>query len=196
MSIDRAVSTLSLILTVAAGFVAMSAMQRVETMQDDMEAREARMAAAPAEVPPPPPPPVVADELGEAMNSFARRFAGLWFAGRSGHWRLADYEIREMQEVIKEIQAMNKFETGVNVGGVLDAVNRTQLKEIDNAVVARDPKAFEIAYHNMLKACNSCHTSSGHSYIQVKVPDQEPVVNRIYTPAPKEPAAVKVSDSD
>jgi len=197
MSMDRVISTLSLVLTVAAGLVAMIAVQRVDEMKQEMVERDSRMAAAPAEPrPAPPPPPVAEDELGEAMNSFARRFAGLWFAGRSGHWRLADYEIREMQEVIKEIQAMNKFETGVNVGGVLDAVDRTQLKAIDNAVVARDVKAFEVAYQDMMKACNSCHTSTGHAFIQIKMPTEPPVVNRVYEPAPQKPETVKVSASD
>jgi hypothetical protein len=195
MSMDRVISSFSLVLTIAAALVAMTAVQRVEEMRDDMHDRELRLAAAPAEM------PTVEEEepaftFGDRMNSFARRFAGLWFAARSGNTDLARYELAEMHEVIEGIESLNKVENGVNINGVLGALENTQLKALGDALEAGDMVAFDRAYHDTVKTCNACHSSSAHPFIQIKIPEHPPVVNRIYEPVTEEPRAVKVSSPD
>ena len=117
------------------------------------------------------------------MNSFARRFAGLWYAGRSGNTALAEYELDEMHEVIEGVEALNKIENGVNLNGVLDALRNTQLKELDAAIKSKDTARFEAAYRETMKMCNECHRSSAHEFIRIGIPERKPVANRIYEPA-------------
>jgi len=193
MSMDRVITTFSLILTMAAGLVAMTAVQRVEAIQGDMLDRDMRMAAAPAELPVAKEAP--AFSFGDRMNSFARRFSGLWFAARSGNTDLAKYELHEMHEVIEGLEELNKVENGVNINGVLQALENTQLKALDEAIKSGDVAAFELAYRETIKACNSCHTSAAHAFIRIRVPQQPPVMNRLYTPVVEVPQAIKVSNS-
>jgi len=194
MSMERTITTFSLILTIAAALVAMSAVERVETLQDDLHERDMRMAAAPAEMPMPAEAPEFS--FGDRMNSFARRFAGVWFAVHAGNTGLAEYELHEMHEVIEGIEELNKVENGVNISGVLQAMENTNLKAMNEAVAANDLVAFEKAYRDTVKACNSCHTSAAHEFIQIKVPEHPPIVNRNYGPLTEQPQAVKVSHSD
>jgi hypothetical protein len=191
----RLFSGLSLTLAVAAGLAAVVAVGRADAANEDLHALQVQVAAtAPARS-------VEALEehdegphLGERMNAFARRFAGLWYAGCSDNYELAEYEIHSMKEIVEWIEPLEKVENGVNVNGVLDALRNTQLKAMDDAVEAKDKPAFEAAYRETMKACNACHASSGHPFIRITIPERKPVANRIYEPVPDaEPEVVKVS---
>lgn len=178
MSMDRTITALCLMLTIAAGGLALTAAQRVEAMQKQLEAQDAPQAAAPAEMHDEQPEPEFG--FGERMNSLARRFSGLWFAAKAGNTELAEYELHEMEEVIESLRALNKVENGVNISGVLQAMENTQLKALDEAVESGDFAQFEAAYRETMKACNSCHTSSAHAFIHIRVPLEQPVANRVY----------------
>ena len=172
----------------------MAAAQRVEAVQEELHERDMRMAAAPAEMPMRAAAP--AFTFGDRMNSFARRFAGLWFSVHAGNTELAKYELHEMHEVIEGIEELNKVENGVNINGVLQALENTNLKAMNEAVASNDLIAFEKAYRDTVKACNSCHTSAAHAFIQIKVPEHPPIVNRNYGPLTGQLQAIKVSRSD
>ena len=119
--------------------------------------------------------------LGDRMNSMARRFAGLWFAGRSGNRELAEYELYEMREEIEGIEAMQLVEHGVDVSVMLKALADNQLESVDRSLEAGGD-AFEDAYRTTVSGCNACHVASQHSFIRISVPTAPPVTNRIYEP--------------
>ena len=184
MSIQSTITGMSAVLSFVAVFAAVSARNHVSEVRAEYEADlDVPMAAAPAEAPEFPEEEHGHGALGEKMNSFARRFAGLWYAGRSGNTALAQYELAEMHEVIEDVQELNKIENGVNLNGVLDALRNTQLKELGAAIQSKDPARFEVAYRDTMKMCNACHTSAAHEFIRIGIPERKPVANRIYEPA-------------
>ncbi|MHC4955270.1 MAG: hypothetical protein ACYTGZ_15560 [Planctomycetota bacterium] len=199
MKAERLISGLSMALAVMAGIAATVAVGRADAANQELDAlraQEAPMASAPAERVEEQKASPEGPGFGERMNSFARRFAGLWYAGRSGNFELAKYELHEMEEVIEGIEPLQKVENGVNINGVLAALENTQLKAMEEAVEAKDKVAFEKAYRETMKACNACHTSSAHEFIRIGIPVRKPVVNRDYEPiaADTAPEVVKVSD--
>jgi hypothetical protein len=185
MKAERLISGLSMALAVMAGIAATVAVGRADAANQELDAlraQEAPMASAPAERVEEQKASPEGPGFGERMNSFARRFAGLWYAGRSGNFELAKYELHEMEEVIEGIEPLQKVENGVNA--------------MEEAVEAKDKVAFEKAYRETMKACNACHTSSAHEFIRIGIPVRKPVVNRDYEPiaADTAPEVVKVSD--
>ena len=117
-------------------------------------------------------------ELGDKMFTMARRFSSLWYAGENGNVELGLYELHEMHEVVEEIAEANPIENGVRIAGVLDAVERTQFEAMRKALVAKDPVGFKRAYHDTIEMCNSCHTSTKHTFIKIEVPNAPPMRNR------------------
>ena len=172
------------VLSLVACIASVGALNEASDMRAEMNrVDDAPMAAAPAEEPEPEPAVQEHGALGEKMNSFARRFAGLWYAGKAGNTALANYELKEMGEVIKDVQSMDKVENGVLLNGVIGALGNTQLKAVGTALDAKDPVAFERAYRETVKMCNACHVATAHEFIRIDIPERKPVTNRLYEPA-------------
>lgn len=138
-------------------------------------------------------PCIAAPELGDRMNTLARRFSAVWYAGRNGNKELAKYELHEMEEIIESVELLRPMENGVDVASVLAAVNETQLAAVEKAVEAGDVPAFEAAYKATMEACNACHVQSAHPFIRITIPEAPPVRNRLFT---AEAHATLVSGSD
>ena len=68
----------------------------------------------------------------------------------------------------------------INLGGG-PAAPGSAAAVVGNAEVSYT--AFERAYLATMKTCNSCHTSAGHGFIRIGLPERKPVANRIYEPA-------------
>ena len=172
------------VLSLVACIASVAALNQMSEMRSEMQrADDMPMAAAPAEEPEPMHEAQEHGALGEKMNSFARRFAGLWYAGRSGNTALAQYELKEMGEVIADVQSMDKVENGVRLNGVIGALKNSQLKAIGEALEAKDAVAFELAYRETVQMCNACHKATAHEFIRIDIPDRKPVANRLYEAA-------------
>jgi len=182
MSKERVLPGVCLVVSVFAVALAMSAVQRADTLAEELRSNAGRVGAArfQAEVDAAGEGPAYA--FGDQMNSFARRFAGLWFAVHSENTELAEYELHEMHEVIEGIEPLHKVENGVKINGVLEGLENGQLKALGDAIESKDLVAFEKAYHETMRACNDCHTSAGHGFIRIRVPTRPPVANRDYRP--------------
>ncbi len=46
--------------------------------------------------------------LGDFMGSIQTHHAKLWFAGQNKNWKLADFEVHELEEAIEDIQKFNQ----------------------------------------------------------------------------------------
>ena len=114
------------------------------------------------------------------MNTIARRFAGAWYAGKSGNVELAEYELHELEEVIEDIELLRPIENGVDVYNVLQGVADTQIRDLRVALKSGDPAAFDKAYDDTMETCNACHHSAGHAFIVITRPVAPPVHNRAF----------------
>jgi hypothetical protein len=114
--------------------------------------------------------------LGEFMSGIQVHHAKLWFAGGSGNWELADFEIKEIQEAIEDIQTYctDRPETALipMINPVLDSMNLS----IGN----RDIQGFKSSFILLTNACNSCHKATKHAFNVIQVPVTPPFTNQSF----------------
>jgi hypothetical protein len=116
--------------------------------------------------------------LGEYMTTMQLHTAKLWFAVKSLNWDLALYEVDELSETIDGAKALHAYKNNVNISGVLESVQATQIQLVRQAIVAKRQKPFSSGYKQTIDACNGCHRSAGYGFISIIAPTSPPVVNQ------------------
>ena len=112
--------------------------------------------------------------FGEFMSSIQLHHAKLWFAGTNNNWKLADYEVHEMQEALANIQ---KYNTDRPESQVVDAVYPA-IDSITNAIKQQDQQLFKSSYILLTRTCNDCHKSTSHEFNVITIPTTPPVSNQ------------------
>jgi hypothetical protein len=102
----------------------------------------------------------------------------LWFAGKASNWELARYELDELKETIDAAESLHAVKNEVNVSNVLDSVVQTQIAQVAESIERKNQADFQKAYDGTRSACNGCHESSGHKFIQIVRPATPPVTNQ------------------
>ncbi len=116
--------------------------------------------------------------LGEYMTTIQLHAAKLWFAVEASNWDLASYELDEMSETMDGARALHAFKNGLDVSGVLQSVQETQIPLMRQAIVSKERPSFTAAYGQTLDACNGCHRSAGYGFISIITPTAPPVSNQ------------------
>jgi len=120
----------------------------------------------------------LAPGLGEYMTTIQLHAGKLWFAAKAANWDLAVYELHELEETMEAVKKLNAEKNGVKISGVMDAVLRTQIAQLEQTIKRKNPGEFQKAYDETLSACNGCHNESGHKFIQIIRPTVPPVTNQ------------------
>jgi hypothetical protein len=109
------------------------------------------------------------DELKAAIPKFAipmrevgDRFQDMNFAVKGGNWALAAYMSKYMNGAMNPARLTKPDEYKVWSGFYENTFAAT-----NKAIMAKDPKAFEVAYTGVIKDCNGCHAAMGYGFIQV-----------------------------
>ena len=116
--------------------------------------------------------------LGEYMSTIQLHITKLWFAGHALNWKLASYELGELDETMEAAGALHARKKSVDITGVLESVRQTQLPLLERSISQNDLHAFENAYGQTLAACNGCHRPAGYEFIHIITPTHEPVTNQ------------------
>lgn len=122
--------------------------------------------------------------VGAMMGSVQLHVAKLYFAGEAKNWKLAEFEIHEIEENLEKAATLRPGDNGVQLTGVFDAFERTQLAEMKKAIKQEDLKAFRRLYVESIEVCNSCHVSTGRPYLVITPPTAPPVPNQQWAPPP------------
>ena len=108
------------------------------------------------------------------MTHVAYHFTNLWFAGRAENWPLADYYVGEVRSNLKSaarIRPVRETPAGeVDVAGIAEAVDNTELAALAAAVEAKDRPGFARAYDDTITACYACHKAIGKPYLRPRRP--------------------------
>jgi hypothetical protein len=123
--------------------------------------------------------------LGEYMTTIQLHAAKLSFAAGASNWALATYELDELKETFDGLDGLHIVKNGVQLSGVIESLENSQLASLRSAIVARNRNAFSEAYGETLAACNGCHRPAGYPFIVIRPPRSEPVSNQVWTPAPE-----------
>jgi hypothetical protein len=99
------------------------------------------------------------------------RHIRLYYAGVAGNWELAAAELRDLGSSFDRLAQTIPNYLGNDVNQSVKILIAPQMTTVGNAIAAADPKQFLIAYRELTKACNACHTYMEHPFIVIKNPE-------------------------
>ncbi len=112
--------------------------------------------------------------LGEFMSGIQVHHDKLWFAGINGNWKLAQFEIDEIQEAIADIQAYCAERPETKEISMIES----PIDSISNAIRDHDEPKFRSDFERLTNRCNACHLSTDHAFNVIKIPDIPPFSNQ------------------
>jgi hypothetical protein len=111
-------------------------------------------------------------ETALLMEQVRIQHVKLYYAGHSKNWELAGYTLHEMNEALQAVQIFNdQFEDfPTPLSELVPALVGPPLGEIHSAIRAKDGARFDAAFDSLTAACNACHATLKHEFIQVQTP--------------------------
>lgn len=122
--------------------------------------------------------------LGEIMTLNQMRHAKLWFAGAAGNWKLASYELDELEEGFHDVVEFHPThkESPVPIKDVVPEITSVPIKKLRAAIDAKKSDDFAAAFDQMTLACNSCHQATNFGFNVVKRPTANTFSNQDFAP--------------
>src|SRR5205809_3791534 len=96
------------------------------------------------------------------MREVGDRFQNMYHAAKGGNWALAAYMSKYMNGAMNPASVTKPAEYPIWKNFYDNTFAPT-----NKAIQAKDFKAFDGAYSNVVKACNGCHQSMGYTFIEV-----------------------------
>ncbi|HUC43016.1 MAG TPA: hypothetical protein VMR65_03175 [Candidatus Sulfotelmatobacter sp.] len=123
--------------------------------------------------------------LGEIMGLNQMRHSKLWFAGQSGNWPLAAYEVDELEEGFQDAKTYHPThkDSPVAIADVIGPMTDAPVKQLRSAIDHRDVAEFTTAFDALTKACNACHKATTFGFIVVTRPSAPTYLNQSFAPA-------------
>ena len=112
--------------------------------------------------------------FGEFMSGIQVHHNKLWFAGQNQNWKLADFEINEIQEALTGIKAYCTDRPETKEIGMIDA----PIDSLTKAIQLKSKGKFISGYLLLTNSCNSCHRITNHEFNVIKIPDSPPFTNQ------------------
>jgi hypothetical protein len=123
-------------------------------------------------------------DQAHAMQDVGYHFSNLWFAGEQQNWELANFYWSETRSHLRwaaRIIPMRKDNAGkdVDVQDLLAGFENGPLKNLQDAIAAKDKALFEDRYRSALETCYSCHKTADKPFIRPQIPSQPetPIIN-------------------
>jgi hypothetical protein len=123
-------------------------------------------------------------DQSHAMQDVSYHAGNLWFAGEHENWDLANFYWSETRSHLRwavRIIPKRKDSAGreIDLGSILQAVENSPLKELQDAIKLRDKTAFEKSYRFLLESCYACHKAVEKPFLHPQIPErpETPIVN-------------------
>ncbi len=108
--------------------------------------------------------------FGEMMNSIQSHHLKLWYAEKNRNWKLAEFEIKELNEVVENIE---KFQSNRKETELISMMNPA-LDSLTIAIRQQNEDLFIKSYTGLTNSCNSCHKLTEFEFNIVRIPIGEP----------------------
>jgi len=109
--------------------------------------------------------------MGDLMTmAIQPRHIKLHLAGAQQNWSYAGYELGELRNAFARIARTIPTYRTVDTANMTAAVTQASLADLEQAIKARSPKQFAVAYAHLIQACNACHEALNHAEVVIKVP--------------------------
>ena len=122
-------------------------------------------------------------ETAVLMAQVQTQHAKLYYAGRAKNWELAAYSLHEINEALQAVQTFNdQFEDfPTPLSELVPSLVGPPLGEIHAAIRAGDAARFDTGFKSLTAACNVCHATLRHGFIQVVTPKGGEFTNQSFT---------------
>ncbi len=115
--------------------------------------------------------------LGEFMNGIQAHHAKLWYAGKNENWKLAEFEVEEILELVEDIQ---KYKSDREESKLMNMVNPS-LDNVKSAIDKKNLAVFKSSFSELTNTCNACHLATKHEFNVVKTPTTESFSNQEFS---------------
>lgn len=185
---------MSLRIAIAIAFAGMSTMTTfVAPAQAQIIAHPPAASAPPVSAPPALAPPAASAKtndkakayvpgLAQFMNAILAAHNKLWFAGRERNWPLAAYELAAMKEIIGDVRDVVPVFKNRPLANMLDAVRVKEIADLQQAIAAKDSRAFVAGYDRLDAACNACHRDTDNGFIVIRRPARPAFTDQDFRP--------------
>ncbi len=112
--------------------------------------------------------------FGELMSSVQAHHAKLWFAGIYENWKLAEFEVHEIKEILENVK---KYQKERKESKFIDMMHPA-LDSISIAIKNKEVTLFKNSYIFLTKTCNDCHLETKFEYNIVKIPSVQQFSNQ------------------
>ncbi len=119
------------------------------------------------------------------MNMIQTEHAKLWYAGRARNWPLAAYQLGEIKEIMSDVQDLVPTFKSLPLADMMEAVITGQIRDLENAIDAKDPIAFAVGFDSFTANCNACHRATGNGFVVIRRPSRRGFPNQDFRPRPK-----------
>ena len=133
-----------------------------------------------------------APDQAHAMISVAYNFNNMWFAAKAENWPLAQFYWNETRSHLRwavRIIPVRKDHTGaeVKLADILEALENAPLKQLQEAIEAKNHEKFVAAYRFTLENCYACHKASDKPYLRLQIPERPAEASINFDPEAKWP---------
>jgi hypothetical protein len=118
--------------------------------------------------------------LEQFMNVILMEHNKLWFAAKARNWRLAEYQLGEIKEVMGDVQDLVPTFKNLPLADMLDAVITKEIAALEKSIEAKDYKTFVSGYDKLTQACNTCHQGTENEFIAIQRPTRPAFTNQVY----------------
>jgi cytochrome c556 len=120
--------------------------------------------------------------IGDMMNLLVQpRHAKLGIAARERNWDLAAYALKELDQAFSTVAKVQPKYRNFTVSEAIESMTGEAMRNLDDAVRARNMKQFTEAYGELTDGCNSCHTALNLPFIVIKPPEASSFPNQDFT---------------
>ena len=116
--------------------------------------------------------------FGEFMSSIQVHHDKLWFAGTNNNWKLADFEIHEIQEALDDIKQSNTYRPEAKAIGMINPA----IDSVSNSIKQQNQQQFKSSDILLTNTCNNCHKETEHEFNVVTSPANPPISNQSFKP--------------
>jgi hypothetical protein len=117
-------------------------------------------------------------EVAEYMGKLQTYATKLYFSGINNNKALTEFYLHETEEVMEELVDANAMDEGLNISKLMDTYGESLVESIQKQIKNEGLVNFNNHYTNLINSCNACHIQSGHEFIKIIQPQNNPFVNQ------------------
>jgi hypothetical protein len=117
--------------------------------------------------------------VGDLMHLLVQpRHAKLGLAFEEKNWPLAAYAFKELQQALGTVGKVQPKWRNLTVPEMIESMTGESMRDLDEAIQAKNAKQFAQAFEDLTSGCNSCHTALNHGFIVIKTPEASAFSNQ------------------